>query len=242
MNIDINIFLQVTFVLLILSMINEKIVNFIKLSFPDNVFKRIFNRKRHLSSSASAEEFMSVEENKKLREVQVLSLLIGFGLAFICRANLFLIYDETFDLGWSQIDWSKYGWKMAVSDFVGCGLTGAFLSLGSKFFHDLLDLLLEVKHLKRKLTNREVVNELPNIEAVDDYIAKIEPYVIAQKVSENLSNNPIVQKFEYSEVDESVDVYLQNVTEEEAEKLQRIMNIEMPDKSNKSIILNYILI
>src|SRR5690606_42039440 len=51
---------------------------------------------------------------------------------------------------------------------VGFVLTAFFLAFGSKFFHDLLDTLLQVKEYKRKMNDRETY-QVSNIKQFDEY-------------------------------------------------------------------------
>lgn len=242
MNIDLDIFIQITFVLLVLSLINEKLVNFVKLRWPDNALKRLLNPKVHLSRHATVADFVEADAKKKGREIQTLAMFMGISLAIACRANLFKIYEEDYELGWGQVVENGYSWLAAGSDFIGCILTGIFLSLGSKFFHDLLDLLLETKNLKKKLTDRGSIDNLHTIEEFDKYIAEVEPIVIEKGLNEAFKDNPNIQRYEYSEVDDAVDVYLQNTEAEEAEKMSQFINIDLANKTTKAIEINYIII
>lgn len=242
MDITFEIFIQVTFVLLILSMINEKLVNFVKLRFPDNAFKRLINPGIRFSKYAKVEDYIEAEENKNNREIQTLAIVMGVALAFLCRANLFLIYESTYDLGWQNVIDHGYSWRAFGSDLIGCTLTGIFLSLGSKFFHDLLGIILETKNLKRKLNDRDSISKLHTIEEFDRYIAEVEPVVVEKKLKEFFQGNNKVQHFEYSESDSAADVYLRDTDYEEAEQMEQFITVELANKTNKVIELNYIVI
>ncbi|MCB9224481.1 MAG: hypothetical protein R2780_14875 [Crocinitomicaceae bacterium] len=236
-------FIQVTFILLILSMITEKITNFIKLNFPDNKLKKAFNWDIKLSNNASMEDYEDVAKNKKNREIQTLATIIGVAIAYGCRANIFRIYDTDFEMGWLSSEISAdYFKRHLLSDFFGCGLTGLFLSLGSKFFHDLLGLLLESKNLKRKLTDREGVSNLQTIDEVDKYIAEVEPIVVESHLNQYLRTIPAFQHFEYSETDDAADVYLGEISEDELHNLQPMISVPLANKTTKQVALNYILI
>ena len=237
---SIDYFIQITFVLLILSMIAEKVTNFIKLNFPDNPIKDFFNRNPRLGKNATLEEFESLRENKRQREVQTLAILVSLTLAFGCRANLFKIYDPSFELGWIGINWSTYTFWDGVSDFFGCGLSGIFLSLGSKFFHDLLGLLMESKNLKRKLKNREAITEMGAVAEVDQYVAKLEPVLIEKQLEEKVSKMPAVKSWEYSEIDNTVDIFLGDISDEERKKLERFVEVQLSDRKMKGVEVNYI--
>ena len=239
MNVDIDYFIQVTFVLLILSMITEKFSNWIKLALPDNAFKRTVVRDLSKKYAKSLDDHEELAKDKKVREIQMLTLIVGVIVAFACRANLFKIYDPTYVLNWFEVDWCAYKPIMAISDFFGCMLTGVFLSLGSKFFHDLLGILMETKNLKRKLKDRDGVSNLHTIEEVDKYIAEVEPLVIEKQVSEYLSTLTFVESYEFSEIDSAVDVFLGEVTDDELKSLKPVLNVRMANKKFKAIELNY---
>ncbi|WP_057937916.1 chymotrypsin family serine protease [Algoriphagus resistens] len=142
--------IQPTIVLLILSLITEKIANFIKLQY---------------DSLASKQNTDFAEKNRE-KKIQTMSIFVGTAIALIAKANLFDFFKDDFNLFWIPDDFK--GWKL-LSNIVGSIISGMFLSLGSKFFHDLLDILLQVKNLKRKL-NEKADWEFDNINEVDDYI------------------------------------------------------------------------
>jgi hypothetical protein len=142
--------IQPTIVLLILSLITERIVNFIKFQY---------------NSLASKHNTYFAEKIRE-KQIQTMSILVGIAIALIAKANLFDFFKDDFNLFWIPDDFK--GWKL-LSNIVGSIISGMFLSLGSKFFHDLLDVLLQVKNLKRKL-NEKADWEFDNINEVDDYI------------------------------------------------------------------------
>ena len=146
--------IQPTIVLLILSLITEKIVNFIKLQYEE-----LANKKES-----------DLDEKVREMKIQRLAILVGIGVALISKVNLFDFFKDSFNLFWTQNDF-KGIWL--VSNIVGSIISGMFLSLGSKFFHDLLDMLLQVKNLKRKL-NDKADWEFNSLEAVDNYLKEDE--------------------------------------------------------------------
>lgn len=124
--------IQPTIVLLILSLVTEKMANFYK----------------------THSRIIAHEKNERARsaKIQFATILIGVGVALICKLNLFEIFRTDFVLFWNtSADWENYKW---ISNVLGSVISGFFLSLGSKFFHDLLDLLLEAKNLKKKMSLR----------------------------------------------------------------------------------------
>jgi hypothetical protein len=135
--------IQPTIVLLILSLVTEKMANFYK------THSRIIAHERN--------------ERERSKKIQFATILIGIGVALVCKLNLFEIFRTDFVLFWNtSADWENYKW---VSNVLGSVISGFFLSLGSKFFHDLLDLLLEAKNLKKKMSQRTDLG----LEAVEEF-------------------------------------------------------------------------
>lgn len=157
-------FIAVTMVLLILSMITEKIGNFVK-----------------MAQVSWIQKLMTAKDDKEREhKIQKMSMVIGIGVAVISKANIFAIYTgkEDFDFFWTSADFKTGIWPL-ISTVTGSVLCGLFLSLGSKFFHDLLDMLLQVKNLKRKLVSGEEI-KVETIEEYDKYLSDIEPRSMEQ--------------------------------------------------------------
>lgn len=128
-----DILLSLVVVLLPLSFISERISNFFKLVLPSDG-KLGFGNLRHKEND-------SKKEKTRERKIFLLSLLSGEIVAFSLKADLFQIIEN-----------GKIGWNHSSDDLlwiVGCLFTGFFLSWGSKFWHDLLGILLEVKNLRK---------------------------------------------------------------------------------------------
>ena len=127
-NIDVNDLISITITLLILSFITEKITDFLKLHFPSLYVK-------------SNDE---IEEKKRDRGIMLLGFGMGFFVAFASQVHVFHLLDLKLGPDWLP----EWLWHL-----LGYMLTAVFLSFGSKFFHDLLDLLLQVKNLQRKIND-----------------------------------------------------------------------------------------
>jgi len=136
-------------VLLILSLITEKISNVIKLQFAA------------LNQSSSGSE-----EKLRQKRIQWISVVTGICVSIAAKANLFLMFTNGFNLFWDSV---KLPQETLLSNITGSIVTGLFLSLGSKFFHDLLDLIFQVKSLKKKLNNKADW-EFDNMTSVDSYL------------------------------------------------------------------------
>ncbi len=128
--------ISVTLTLFMLSLITEKISNFIKLNIPSLYSK--FDE--------------PPEEKKRERKIQLLTGLIGIMVALLCNADFFILIKQNGNIAPLT--------QLTLEGTIGCMITGLFLSQGSKFFHDLLDTVLYYKNVKKSLySNQEIVND-----------------------------------------------------------------------------------
>lgn len=172
-------FISFTMVLLILSMITEKLGNFIKTAQWPWIKRRMYSN----------------TDSERDRKIQAMSIITGIGVALIAKANIFQIYSNSdFDFFWSENDLNG-GFGDWFSNIIGSLLCGFFLSLGSKFFHDLLDMLLQIKNLKRKLVSKEEL-KLNTIEEYDNYLNDIEPKSMNDFLTSFLSAYKNISEFE----------------------------------------------
>lgn len=140
--------------LFILSMISERVTNFIKLNLPTTAYLGNFKQK----------EPNEADEKKRERGVLNWAIIMGLLTAICAKADLFTMLKEG-DLA--------ADWKRDPEFWVGITLTGLFISLGSKFWHDLLDLLLEVKNLKGKLNTVKDL-EISRSQEFDEFLQTFE--------------------------------------------------------------------
>lgn len=206
-DISIEYFITTTMVLLILSMVTEKITNWIKLG------------------NKWSDKFGKLEGKAKERQVQKLSMTTGIVIAIAAKANIFKVYDPDFNMFWASVDFSfcnDADGKDCVTlgtfllNIFGSVITGIFLSLGSKFFHDLLDILLQVKNAKRKLNERADWN-FHRIEDADEYIKSVEPVEIKKFLDEKFQNRPEIAYYEFDDEAYRITVFL-NVEKADFEK------------------------
>jgi len=132
---------SIVLTLFILSLITERISEFIKTQFKSF--------------------YMKVENNPELkkkreRNLLILSGSVGIILALICNANFFtLIAEKGVIVPITSIN------DITLKSVIGCIITGLFLGQGSKFFHDLLDTLLYYKNAQKALYNKsEIENQM----------------------------------------------------------------------------------
>jgi hypothetical protein len=80
-------------------------------------------------------------EKKRERRIFAISLISGGLVSFSLKADLFAVINQ-----------GTFGWNTPTTGYswiIGCLFTGFFLSWGSKFWHDLLEILLEMKNIRR---------------------------------------------------------------------------------------------
>lgn len=137
-----------------LSIISERVTNIFKL------------RRSNLRIPAS-------EEAKRAREytISFFALCIGVLVAVLVKADFFAILKHL-DSPWTTLGWlqvEKYNWTRTpatasignlIHCLAGCVITGCALGFGSKFWHDTLGSIYEIRTLarNRNLKNIAVVN------------------------------------------------------------------------------------
>jgi hypothetical protein len=153
--------------------------------------------------------------NKRDQEIEVslLSFIVALVIAFVFNANMIALFQskEFGDLGWGErfpVDFENLrldnAYEFSMVAFIGFLISGFFLTFGSKFFHDLLDLLLESKNLKKnfnaetqenevKLVRLQMDNKATLLEnASPDERARLEAEILALKVRLTRLLNPNV--------------------------------------------------
>jgi hypothetical protein len=119
----------------------------------------------------------SKEEKRREYRILKMNLFIGFMTSFFAHASFFDLLKNIKNPG-SVIGWpTDFSLVLTNINFgtpfqfvVGCLFTGAFISMGSKFWHDLLDVLLQTKDYKRKLNEVKDL-EINTISDLDTFIA-----------------------------------------------------------------------
>ncbi len=157
--------IAVFIILLILSLINEKIVDLIRkyIKVPDKVNR--FNWMKNIGTEYSDKPEIN---QKKKKEISLLAFLIGVGVAAFSKANIFDLItnpDPRSTLFWEAGE-NPENWFLFI---LGILLTGLFLSFGSNLFHDLLDTLYQTKEYKRKLQSNQLLG-FRNVQDLSDFL------------------------------------------------------------------------
>lgn len=152
------------------------------------VFKNIKKKDDHIKTVNS-----EVDERAKDKEVTALSFIVGFLVAYCFNANLFELFKPAVQLGWGETaPFVKEPWyalnpqyfDTGILTIIGFLLTAFFLAFGSKFFHDLLDTLLQVKNLKRKLNDRETYS-IETVQELEEQLKYTQGQLVRLAIEQN---------------------------------------------------------
>lgn len=159
--------ISIAIVLFILSMISERVVTWFKLQFgrKGGAFPLFSIADEDLTTKNLDPEL----EKKRERKILGLNLVISIIVALAARADFFAILNSEppyLGVGWGDVNGYQTNFGLVL---LGCVFTGFFISLGSKFWHDTLDMLFYAKNLKGKLANPNSYT-VQSIEELDEFI------------------------------------------------------------------------
>jgi len=161
--------IKLAIVLFLLSMMCERLADFFKhyLSEVNTGVGRWWKRKLKIGNLLLKAPNDSLMEDGRYYRILKINILCGFLIAWSFHADLFslLSTDNPLDgLGWKDVSffWEKdFQWNIidGIAFVAGCFATGFFISFGSKFWHDLLDILLQIKNYRRLLADPETFSQ-----------------------------------------------------------------------------------
>jgi hypothetical protein len=171
--------IAIAIMLFILSMIAERIITWVKLQFGKPGHSLLFFSTEDEDDSQRNED----PQKEKKRELKILGLniVISVLISLLAGADFFAILGaaEPFKaLGYPNpcsisVSIKELGAAALIYKVVGrifgSVLTGLFISLGSKFWHDMLDMLFYTKNIKEKLVNPDTYN-VKSIDELDEFI------------------------------------------------------------------------
>ncbi len=186
--------IAIVIMLFILSLIAERFVTWVKLYFGKG--------NRSLIFFSALDEDLTIRKQdaaqEKLREQKItgLTIVLSILIAILAKADLFSILSS--DPPYNGIGWKDFSLKgffaaypnrseavlKILVTFFGCVLTGFFISLGTKFWHDLLDLLLYSKNLKKKLSDPETY-VVSNVDELTEFLQFTEPQLVRLAIEQN---------------------------------------------------------
>jgi hypothetical protein len=137
-------------VLTVLSVAAERATNLLKL--------------RHADLRVAVKE--KPEEKRREERITFRSVFVGIFLAILVKADFFEILSNLDSpwqtLGWVQVSGSEWvrapasaGAGTALYAILGSVVTGVALGFGSKFWHEVLDAVLELRGYAQRLRERE---------------------------------------------------------------------------------------
>lgn len=139
-----------------LSLINERIAEFFKVWLSRKKIGKTFI----VGDTLTKFPINSYHEQRRHYRILKLNLIIGFLTAFACHASFFDLI-QSMDSPGKVLFWPDLDTLHITLDakailpnlyfLLGCFFTAAFISMGSKFWHDLLDILLAIKEQKKGL-------------------------------------------------------------------------------------------
>lgn len=176
--------IQLVTILFLLSMVCERIADFLKHYLSDSYLFKI-RQKEFVKVGNTTTKFHPNDAQEDARKFRILKINVfsGILLAFILKADLIQILNDMehagTTLGWNNLYLYKesYITRHSIEDIewykiinywllpFGIILTGCFISFGSKFWHDLLDILYQIKNAKRVLADPETY-KADNVNAV----------------------------------------------------------------------------
>lgn len=159
--------------LFILSLINERIVNFIKLNLQQlwDKFPRWKLMKWLNQNIGNLRDKETNKAKEKLRERGILnlSIFVGFWIALFSKVDLFsIVKNHGIIQQQDAIPFCSHPWEF-IKQLISFVFTGIFLSFGSKFWHDMLDLVFYASNLKSKTTDPNTFT-VEKTEQLDEYL------------------------------------------------------------------------
>jgi len=134
-----NLLYAIITILFILSMISERISNLFKLKTNDLKLKRI---------SAGGEK-------DRERGIMWLAIKSGCIVALFSGADFFTLVERGKLVTYADLFEQDHLWFLLPKTLIGVFLSGVFISLGSKFWHDMLDIVMQVANLKKSMADQQ---------------------------------------------------------------------------------------
>jgi len=177
--------------LFFLSMICERVADFLKhyLSEVNSGWGYKIKKILKIGDLITKGKTNNIQEEKRYYRILKINIWCGFVTAWALHADIFTIINKINDpfeaIGWKNITWiweENWIWKGSMAYewivfLIGCFATGCFISFGSKFWHDLLDILLQIKNYRRLLADPDTF-KADNIKVFDQLVSTYESEII----------------------------------------------------------------
>jgi hypothetical protein len=169
--------IQLTTILFLLSMICERIADFLKHYLSESHLFKIQKEFFRIGDTLTKFPSDGIKEKERAYRILKINIWSGILLAAILKADLIKIFNDIENpgntLGWNNLEIYKIegvNWYQNPNYWFlpfGIILTGGFISFGSKFWHDLLDILYQIKNAKRVLADPETY-KIDNIKTLQN--------------------------------------------------------------------------
>lgn len=134
--------------------------------------ERFTNSLKLRNVSTAVEKDTKEAEKERERAINFRSLLVGIGIAILLKADMIAALHRLEapwqTLGWARLEGEIVIWSPELRSFgaaaftvLGCIATGLALGFGSKFWHEILDTVLQLREMT-KLKNEERRGMLPD--------------------------------------------------------------------------------
>lgn len=182
--------ISIIILLFILSLISERFINWLKLCF----FKKnnrflwwTYSLKFDYSTKSNNEQIEKIRERKiiglNIVCSSIISLLIGANFFEIIKGQTpYESLTPIFELDFSIKD--KGGFKAYLKFLLGSIVTGLFMSMGSKFWHDTLDMLFAMKKIRQKAFDPNSY-KAENIQQLEEYVETSNYEIVKLAFDEN---------------------------------------------------------
>lgn len=241
--------LVVNTVLLVVLVVNDPII-----ANSNNLIARFLFKNLEIFKNvrkAKAGNTVSQEVNKadQEKEVTALSFIVGFLVAYCFNANLFNLFKPALELGWGNTapfvpdPWYALNpeyFDTGIATGIGFILTAFFLAFGSKFFHDLLDTLLQIKDLKRKLNDKETF-DIETVDELKEQLKYTQGELVRLAIAENISSFENLPNFlslhEGLDIQTDTKVAYLNLTDNNIEGLPGVLPYTLSDNKRRTVPL-----
>lgn len=196
--------------------------------------------------------YHEVNKTDKEKELTAMSFIVGFLVAYCFNANLFNLFKPALELGWGttapfvEEPWYALNpeyFDTGVAAGIGFVLTAFFLAFGSKFFHDLLDTLLQIKDLKRKLNDKETF-DIETVGELKEQLKYTQGELVRKAIAENKASLEILPNFlslhEGLDIQTDTKMAYLNLTDNNIEGLPNALPYTLSDNKRRTVPLKII--
>ncbi|MFM9952264.1 MAG: hypothetical protein ACKV1O_30310 [Saprospiraceae bacterium] len=156
------------------AMVSERLSNFIKLYLP--AFLKLLGV-RHLKFKKSSFVLQNLHLKQSDAELEIIRERIILTISLISGTLIACLFEKQIEEA-LKLYWKDLGYFHVVGGF------GILFSFGSKFWHDLLDLLLFTKNVRRRWGDVNLA-EIESANQLSEYLQTSDQQMVKQAIEEN---------------------------------------------------------